>query len=307
MNKYDMEQDLKQEVQELKISIDILTKDIGQQFSTLNENLSINFEQISKQITNLSSQPSLSNETFETNLVNNHQDSLQKHQKNSKIPNEYYIDYSYIKDVCYLSWVENLRQYSKDMAECRQKDNIVNFCVSARKTLESAIEVFFEQEYKYLSAENKIFLDAYDRVRISYDGRQNTNYNLPQIYIQKSEFLIESEHLKKICGKYISWNEIEKIRKTSLPASVTIFLEIIQTNFRKNANLRDKYNTILYMNNLRSLDTHGSKLDLKSQLNKFGNPTKVLYYSNENFVIIQKVISWFVHDIYKRILKISNN
>jgi len=210
-----MEQDLKQEVQELKTSIDKLSNDMSQQFSSLTENLCISFEQISKQITNLSSQPSLNHKILETNLENNHQDSLQKPKK--EIPREYYIDYSYIDPDKYPSFLENLEKHNKDMAECRDKKNITKFCVSVRNTLECSLSLLFSEEFKFVNENNKIFLEAYDRVKNFHDSKENKNYDFPNIYIDNLEIKINAVDYKKVGNYYISWKKLEEIYKTHIP------------------------------------------------------------------------------------------
>ncbi len=75
----------------------------------------------------------------------------------------------------------------------------------------------------------------------------------------------------------------------------------------KTQHLKENFLTIMNMNKLRSIKAHGSKSNLDSQLNQLGTYAKQLYYSSENFETIQKVISWFVQEIYKRVCKITNN
>ena len=174
-------------------------------------------------------------------------------------------------------------------------------------TLESAIEVLFDEEYKYINGNNKSFLEAYNRVKLSYDKRKNSNWDLPQICVTVPNSAIKSENLKNIDGIYVDRKNIEKIRRQSLPASVQIFFEIIKPNYMKTQHLKENFLTIMNMNKLRALKTHGSKSDLDSQLNQLGYYAKKLYDSNENFETIQKVISWFVQEIYKRVCQISNN
>ncbi|MCC5653518.1 hypothetical protein LC609_27740 [Nostoc sp. XA013] len=302
-----MDEELKQEIQDLKSTISLLSNEINSQFIRLNDSFSININQLSEQIYKLSETQALTNKSIDNITVNTYKENFPESQKYSKIPDEYYIDYSYITDKNYSSWVDNLKRYSKDMAECRDKKQITNFCQSARNTLESAIEVLFDEEYKYINENNKVFLEAYNRVKSSYDKRDNTNWDLPQICLVVANFGIKSENLKKIDGKYVSREYIEKIRRESLPASVQIFFEIIKPNYMKMQHLKETFFIIKNMNKLRNLKTHGSKSDLDSQLNELGHYAKQLYYSSENFETIQKAISWFVQEIYKRVRKISNN
>jgi hypothetical protein len=299
MTKCDMEHDLKQEVQELKISIDKLSNDISQQFNSLTENLCINFEQISKQITNLSSQPSLSHKILETNLENNHQDNLEKSKK--EIPREYYIDYSYIDTAKYPSFLENLEKHNKDMAECREKENIENFCFSANKTLESAIEVIFDVEYKYLSENHKTFLEAYQRVKTFYS---NKGWEIKEICLNLNNSKIESKHFKPIDDKYISWEYIEEIRRRNFNTSVEIFFEILKPNFMNSSHLREKFYLIKNIHNLRNLDAHGSS-NLPLQIDTLKDSAKKLYNSKD-YTKIKEVVYWFVKEVYDRLNKISN-
>lgn len=302
-----MDEELKQEIQEIKNSIYLLNTEINNQFIRLNDTFYSNINQLSDQIYKLSQTQALTNKSIDNITANTYTENLQETQKQSKIPNEYYIDYSYITDINYSSWVDNLKKYSKDMAECRYKKQITTFCQSARNTLESAIEVLFEEEYKYINKNNKVFLEAFNRVKFSYDKRGNSKWDLPQICITVKNSAIKSENLKKIDNIYIDKNSLEKIRRESLPASVQIFFEIIKPNFMETQHLKENFLTIKNMNKLRGLNTHGSKSDLDSKLDELGYYTKQLYYSNENFETIQKVISWFVEEIYKRVCKISSN
>ncbi|UUO15944.1 hypothetical protein [Dolichospermum heterosporum] len=299
MTKCDMEQDLKQEVQELKISIDKLSNDISQQFNSLTENLCINFEQISKQITNLSSQPSLSNKILETNLENNHQDSLEEPKK--EIPREYYINYSYIDPDKYPSFLEDLEKHNKDMAECRHKENIEKFCFSANKTLESAIEVIFDVEYKFLGENNKTFLEAYQRVKTFYS---NKGWEITEICLNLNNSNIESKHFKPIDDKYISWEYIEEIRRRNFNTSVEIFFEILKPNFMNSLHLREKFYLIKNIHNLRNLDAHGSS-NLPLQIHTLKDSAKKLYNSKD-YTKIKEVVYWFVKEVYDRLNKISN-
>jgi hypothetical protein len=307
MTKCDMEHDLKQEVQELKISIDKLSNDISQQFNSLTENLCINFEQISKQITNLSSQPSLSHKILETNLENNHQDSLEKPKK--EIPREYYIDYSYIDTDKYPLFLENLEKHNKDMAECRDKKQITPFCESVRKTLECSLSLLFSEEFNFVGENNKTFLEAYDRVKTFYDRKINQNYEFPNIYIENSKILIDAVNYKKIGNYYISWNKLEEIYKMNLPASVRILFEIIKPGFYEASSfphLRRNYLTIIDINQLRKIEAHGSNNSFEEQINNLHERTKKLFYSPDNFSTIKNLLSWFVKEVYDRLNKISN-
>ena len=304
---YYMDEELKREIQDLKSNIYLLSNEINCQFIRLNENFSSNINQLSEQIYKLSETQALTNKSIDNITINTDKENLQKTQKQSKIPDEYYIDYSYITDTNYSSWVDNLKKYSKDMAECRDKKQITTFCESARNTLESAIEVLFYEEYRYINENNKSFLEAYNRVKSSYDKRKNSNWDLPQICVTVPNSAIKSENLKNIDGIYVDRKNIEKIRRQSLPASVQIFFEIIKPNYMETRHLKENFLTIMNMNKLRALKTHGSKSDLDSQLNELGHYAKKLYDSNENFETIQKVISWFVQEIYKRVCQMSNN
>ncbi|MEH2191297.1 MAG: hypothetical protein V7K98_01330 [Nostoc sp.] len=302
-----MDEELKQEVQDLKSSISLLSNEINHQFTRLNDNFSSNINQLSEQIYKLAETQALTNKSIDNITVNTYKENFPKAQKQSKIPDEYYIDYSYITDANYSSWLDNLKKYSKDMAECRDKNQITPFCQSARNTLESAIEVLFDEEYKCINENNKAFLEAYNRVKSSYDKRKNADWDLPQICVNLPTSAIKSENLKKVDSIYVDRKNIEKIRKQSLPASVQIFFEIIKPNYMETQHLKETFLTIMNMNKLRNLKTHGSKSDLDSQLNQLGHYAKQLYDSSENFETIQKVISWFVREIYKRVCKISNN
>jgi hypothetical protein len=299
MTKYDMEQDLKQEVQELKISIDKLSNDIAQQFSSLNENLCINFEQISKEISNLSAQPSLISETSEINLVPAHQDSLPKPQKQTKIPEEYFINYSYIVTK-YLSWVESLKKYSAAMAKCRHEEQIANFCFSANKTLESAIEVLFKQEYNCLSENNKTLLEAYQRVK---NTRKKKGWEITEICLNNNS-KIESKDFKLIDDKYISWECIQKIRTSDFNGTVEIFFEILTPNFMTTPHLKEKFYLIKNIHKLRNLDAHGSQ-NLAAQIDSLDPFAKTLYDSKD-YTKIKDLVSWFVKEVYNRLNKISN-
>lgn len=294
-----MEHDLKQEVQELKISIDKLSNDISQQFNSLSENLCISFEQISKQITNSSSQPSLSHKILETDLENNHQDSLQKPKK--EIPREYYIDYSYIDPAKYPLFLKDLEKHNKSMAECRHKENIENFCLSANKTLESAIEVIFDVEYKCLNENNKTFLEAYQRVKTFYS---NKGWEITEIFLNLNNSNIESKHFKPVDDKYISWEYIEEIRRRNFNTSVEIFFEILKPNFMNSSHLREKFYLIKNIHNLRNLDAHGSP-NLPSQIDALKDSAKKLYNSKD-YTKIKEVVYWFVKEVYDRLNKISN-
>ncbi|MEA5616907.1 hypothetical protein VB711_03490 [Cronbergia sp. UHCC 0137] len=297
-----MEQDLKQEVQEIKISIDKLSNNIGQQFSSLNENLYINFEQISKQISNLSAQASLMSETPEINLAAAHQDSLQQPQKQTKIPNEYFIQYPYIDITKHSSWLESLKKYSKDMAECRHKKKITNFCKSANETLESAIELLFKEEYKCLSESNKTFLEAYQRVKNSIN---KMGWEFTEIYLNNND-KIESKDFKLIDDKYISWKSIEQIRRSNFNASVEIFFEILKPNFMNSQHLKEKFYLIKHLHQLRNLDAHGSASNIKLKVNELNHYAKCLYSSTDNYTNITEVVSWFVKEVYNRFNKIYN-
>ncbi|MBD2507860.1 hypothetical protein H6G91_11320 [Nostoc muscorum FACHB-395] len=301
-----MEQDFKQEIQELKSSINVLSTEISQQFRTINENFSINIKQISDQIANLSEIQVLSNKVVENYLISTSQEILQKPKRQINIPNEYFIDYSFIDSVRYPALLENLQKDSKDMAECRHKKQITTFCESARKTLDSSIAVLFAEEFKFLHENNRTFLEAYGRVKIFQDNKENKNYEFPNIYISNTG-QINAEGYKKVGNNYISWKKIEEIHKMNLPASVRIFFEMIKPNFYDNSalHLRKKYLTIIDINQLRKLECHGSKDSLKEQIDKLHNRTKQLFSSEDNFSHIQELIFWFVKEVYNRLDKLS--
>lgn len=305
MNQSDMEQDLTQEVEILKISIETLSKNIDENFNALNKNLSLGFEQITKQIINLSNQGVLDNEVVNDIRVNNDQVSLSVPKKPLKTPDEYLIDYPYIDEIQYSDWVRNLKNYSKDMAESRKKKNIPNFCKSANDILESAIEVLFQEEFNYLSESNKKFLEAYER---SKEDRIKRGWDFTEICIKNSS-KIESKDFKKLDDKYISWNSIEKICNRDFNHSLDIFFEILIPNFMNTPHLRKKYFLIKGVHILRSFVSHGTSSNLYSKLeDKKNNHAKSLYYDRDNYTNIKEVVSWFVQEAYKRIneLKTTN-
>ncbi|MBX9253709.1 hypothetical protein H1Q63_07055 [Desmonostoc muscorum CCALA 125] len=307
-----MQEELKQDIQDLKGSVELLSSEINQQFIRLNENFSNSVNKLSNQIAHLSEMQVLSNKHTDSIIVKSNEGFLEKTQIQSNIPDDYLIDYSYIKDQSYLSWVVNLNKYSKSMAECRHqdsnKDQIPNFCQSARKTIESAIIFLFEQEYKYISENNTTFLDAYQRVKKFYNKPGKSDY-LADIYIY-NQGTITAKHIKKIGENYIDLKKIEEIYKKSLPAAVRIVFELIRQDFYDASgfpHLRQNYLTIVRMNELRNIQCHGSKDPIDVQLNKISKPAQDLFYSKTNFSIIKNSISWFVEEVYNRQSKISDN
>ncbi|MEH2260492.1 hypothetical protein [Nostoc sp.] len=307
-----MQEEVKQEIQGLKGSIELLSNEINHQFIKLNENFSNSVNKLSDQIAHLSEIQILSNKDTDSIIVKSNEEVLEKTQVQSNIPDDYFIDYSYIKDKSYLSWVGNLNKYSKSMAECRHqdsnKDQIPNFCQSARKTIESAIIFLFEQEYKYISENNTAFLDAYQRVKKFYDKPGKSDY-FADIYIY-NQGTITANHIKKSGENYIDFKKIEEIYKKSLPAAARIVFELIRQDFYDASgfpHLRQNYLTIINMNQLRQIQCHGSKDTIEVQLNKISKPAQNLFYSETNFSIIKNSISWFVEEVYNRLSKISDN
>lgn len=187
------------------------------------------------------------------------------------------------------------------MAECRHKKNIENFCLSANKTLESAIKVIFDVEYKCLSEKNKTFLEAYQRVKTSYSKKR---WEIREICLKLSNSNIESERFKRIDDKYISWECIEEIRKRNFTTSVEIFFEILKPNFMNTSHLKEKFYLIKDINILRNLDAHGSP-NLPLQINTLKDSAKKLYNSKD-FTKIKEVVYWFVKEVYDRLKKISH-
>ncbi len=302
-----MEQDLKEEIQELKSSINLLSTEISQQFRIFNENFAICIKQISDQIADLSEIQVLNNKVVENYLISTSQDISQQPKKQIKIPDEYFIDYSFIDSARYPALLENLQKDSKDMAECTHKKQITTFCESARKTLESSIAVLFAEEFKFIHENNKKFLESYDRVKIFQDNKEHRSYQFPSIYLSNTG-QINAEGYRKFGNSYISWQKIEEIYKMNLPASVRIFFEMIKLNFYDTSplHLRKKYLTIIDINQLRKLECHGSKDFLKEQIDKLHNRTKKLFSSEDNFSDIQELVSWFVKEVYNRLEKLSN-
>jgi hypothetical protein len=301
-----MEQDLKQEVQDLKTTIDTLSNNIDQKFSTLNEVLSYGFGQISQQITNLSGQQSSIIATSETNVNNNNNNNLSTSQEVSKIPNEYLINYPYIDEKKYSSWLANLRRYSKEMAECRQKQQIQTFCQSANTIIDSAIKVLFEEEYNSLCEINTEFIEAYERVKNQKDKK---GWKIIEICVN-THSTIQSTDFKNVKNKYyISWQAIKELTNRDFNSCLEIFFETIKKNFLNNLNTKDnlKENFFLIKNThqLRNLKSHGSKDDLKTQLNEKGYHIERLYYDSDNYKKITEVVSWFVEEVYNRIEKLK--
>jgi hypothetical protein len=306
MSMINMEQDFKQEVQELKTTIDTLSNNIEQKFSILNEVLSSSFGQISQQITNLSGQQSSIITMSETNVNNDYKSNLSKPQQISKIPNEYFIDYLYIDKKQYSSWLENLRRYNKEMAECRQKQQIQTFCQSANTIIDSAIKVLFKEEYNSLCEINTEFIEAYERVK---NQKEKKGWKIIEICVNTNS-TIQSKDFKNVKNKYyISWQAIEELNNRDFNSCLEIFFETIKKNFLNNLNpkdnLKENFFLIKNMHQLRNLKTHGSKDDLKTQLNEKGSYIERLYYDSDNYKKITEVVSWFVKEVYQRIEKLK--
>ncbi len=108
------------------------------------------------------------------------------------------------------------------------------------------------------------------------------------------------------CCKYISWENIEKIRKKDFNHALDIFFEILKPNFMKSPHLKDKYFLIKGVHTLRNLVSHGSSNNIDSELAHCKNRyAKTLYYDTDNYTKIKEVVSWFVQEAYKRINKLK--
>ncbi|NCO74546.1 MAG: hypothetical protein GW795_06460 [Cyanobacteria bacterium] len=235
-------------------------------------------------------------------------------QQNKNIPEDYFIDFSFIINNEYIKtnypdWLKNLEHYNKNMAECRKNNNIIAFCQEVRKILESAIEFIFKEEYKCLSEDNQVFLEAYIRVKKIYEQKkqnsQSSNWIFPNIIIE-SDSQIQANYLKKIGTIYIDYNQIREIQK-SFPAFTKLFFEVIENNFYDTSkNLKEDFLLLSNMNKIRNLKPHGSTQSLEEQLNKCGYFVKILYQKKDSFIKITVVINKFMKEIYKRFCKLSN-
>ncbi|MDH6089510.1 mediator of RNA polymerase II transcription subunit 8 family protein [Umezakia ovalisporum] len=306
MDKYDMQEDVIQEVKELKNSIDILSNKLETEFITLNEKLLSGFQQISNQIVNLSSQRVVANENLDHILVNNEQDGLHKPQKQSTIPEGYWIDYSYIDKTQYDDWVNNLDKYNKSMAETQHYKKILNFCLSAIKTLESAIKILFEKEYDCLSESNKEFLEAYDRYKKTYEEKQ---WKYTKIYLENKTNDLEQADYKYIHweDKYIiSWDSLEKNMNFNFNFSLEISFEIFNPGFMSTKDWKHKFLLIKNAHRLRHIECHGDRFKDEKRLKKEKWYVQQLYHDPNNYTDIQNVVSWFVQEVYNRIDKISH-
>jgi hypothetical protein len=306
MDKYDMQEDVTQEVKELKNSIDILSNKLETEFITLNEKLLSGFQQISNQIVNLSCQRVVATKNLDHILVNNEQDGLHKPQKQSKIPEKYWIDYSYIDKTQYDDWVNNLNKYNRSMAESRHYKKIPNFCLSAIQSLESAIKILFEKEYHCISESNKAFLEAYDRCKKTYE---NEGWKYTKIYLGNKTNDFKEQGYKHIQweDKYIiPWEKLEKDMNFNFNFHIEISFEIFNPGFMSTEDWKDKFYLIKSAHRLRHIDGHGDPRKDEKRLEKEKWYVKKLYHDPDNYTKIQNVVSWFVQEVYKRIDKISH-
>lgn len=302
-----MGQDLTPEFEKIQTTINVLSNKIDTNFNRLNDNLSKNFNQINQQITHLYSSKYLSNESVDINLANNDKSIFQKTQEKSAIPDEYFIDYSYIDSFRYPEWFQNLEKENKNMAECRHhKQQIYNFCTSAHRTIESSIQWLFNIEFEYMDGQDESFLKAYDRVKNFVDTTKK--YEFPNIYVSNTG-KIDAEGFKKIGNNYIDWKKLEDIYKMNFPMSVRILFEIIKPNFYNTSvypHLKTNYLRIIAINDIRKIPSHGSMKSDTERINNLYRNTKELLDSKEKFSQIQDVVSWFVKEVYNRLNKISN-
>lgn len=214
-----------------------------------------------------------------------------KHQ----IPNDYFIDVSFIQENKYDQWKEKLEGYSKQIAECRYKKQFFSFCIIGRQMIESAITVLFEEEYKKISENNRRFFDAYLRVEERY---QQKDWKLPKIYFPISENTkSEDEAYKELENHLILWNQIKEIQKI-LPTSIEIICEMIQPDFyNENSQIKTQFFNIKNMNKIRNLYIHEDKDFLEERIEK-NNHAKRLYNNQNKFSLVQKTIERFIKDVY---------
>jgi hypothetical protein len=253
--------------------------------SSIDDNLSIIEESINKEKSNSS-------------YNSDESDLLPKpsFQDEHKIPDEYYIDFSFIQGSQYNNWKEKLEQHSKDIAECRDKKQFLSFCFIGKQIIELSTIVFFEEEYNTISENNRRFFDAYLRVEERY---RKKNWDLPKIYFPISESeKVEDESYKQLENNFIFWNKIEEIQR-KLPTSIEIIFEMIQPNFinHRNSQIRNNFFNIKNMNKIRNIYTHESKDDFQERLKRDSHANK-LYFNKNKFSLVQKSIEWFIEKIY---------
>ena len=251
---------------------------------------------------------SLSENEEPTNLGQDGKETINQVNNSSPPPSpslnsKYIVDYSYIDAVLYPAWKSNLEKYNKDMVNFASKSDIINFCYCATKSIESAIEILFENAFNNLSQENRLFLDAYERVKSFYEKQ---TWDIPQIYVNIEDCQeqdIDNGIIKILQNdRCISFREITMIRHRNLAAAIEICMYFFKKDFLDDKDLKEKYFFIKNTNKLRKIEAHGSSKDIGKRIKDINNYNlRKLYYSNSNYIDINNTVYWFISTVYEKI------
>ncbi|MDJ0581104.1 hypothetical protein [Crocosphaera sp.] len=308
-----MDEETKQEIQELKTVIHLLCTEMTQHFSKLSEDFSLS-EELQKQLIKISdSKQSIKKEKTQNindkNINLKTSDSpkvLERPNYKEATSNKIQIDYSYINSEIHHSWVKNLKEYNNHMIELAVENSgtkFINFCYYAIKSIEGSIEELFDLEFGYICSEDNKFLEAYNCVYLDYEGR---NFKLPpKICVETNN--LKAEVYKKIGSKkYLDKNAIDSILKNSQQTALDIFFSMLDFKYIKKKNLRSKYFLIKDIKQFRNIESHGTNQDVEDRIRKdVKKKSQWIYFPNPKYKEIKDVVDWFVQEIYNRICEIS--